>query len=187
MTPSWERTTVAWWRRWARGFEPMTEGKNNFWLGKKFSAAHRKAISRGVRRRSLHGPHHTPEAIDKMRQAALRRHATGFYQTPEMRAKFSKATAKNHAAGVYRKGPTSLELALRRLLTSAGFDFEEQVRFGHCVVDAWVPSHRLVFEADGMFWYHHQDKEREARRDAYLMRRGVAAVVHLDDCDLKVF
>jgi len=104
--------------------------------------------------------------------------------TPEVRAKQARAAARNHAAGVYRRGPTKLELALRGLLTSASFDFQEQVRFGRYVVDAWVPSHGLVFEADGSFWYHHQDKEREARRDAYLMDRGVAAVIHLTEDDL---
>ena len=79
---------------------------------------------------------------------------------------------------------SSLELALCQLLQIAGFDFQEQVRFGRYVVDAFVLSHGLVFEADGMYWHHHQDKEREAYRDAYLVDRGVVAVIHLTDDDL---
>jgi very-short-patch-repair endonuclease len=79
--------------------------------------------------------------------------------------------------------PNGLELALHRLLCGAGFEFDEQIRFGRYVVDVWVPSHGLVFEADGVFW--HRDKEREAGRDAYLMERGVVAVVHLTDDDLE--
>ena len=71
------------------------------------------------------------------------------------------------------------------LLESADLDYEAQVRFGRYLVDFWIPSHRLVFEADGMFWYHHQDKEREALRDAYLREREVLSVVHLDDKDLE--
>jgi len=108
----------------------------------------------------------------------------GFKASPATRAKMAEAAARRHAAGVYFRGPTKLELALRGLLTSAGFNFQEQVRFGRYVVDAWVPSRRLVFEADGSFWYHHQDKEREARRDAYLMDRDAVAVVHLTEEDL---
>lgn len=100
-----------------------------------------------------------------------------------MRAKFARAAARNHAAGVYRRYPTDLELALRRLLSEFP-EVIEQKRFGRYVVDAWIPSHGLVFEADGMFWYWHQDTAREARRDAYLLRHGVTAVVHLIKEDL---
>jgi very-short-patch-repair endonuclease len=104
--------------------------------------------------------------------------------TPKMRARHAEVIAQLHAAGHYFKGPTKLELALRRLLCGAGFDFDEQIRFGRYVVDAWVSSHGLVFEADGSFWHSHQDKGREARRDAYLMECGVVAVVHLTEEDL---
>jgi len=71
------------------------------------------------------------------------------------------------------------------LLGEAGFDFDEQVNFGRYTVDAWIPSHQLVFEADGMFWFHHQDQAREAKRDAYLIAHGALAVVHLRDDELK--
>jgi very-short-patch-repair endonuclease len=80
-----------------------------------------------------------------------------------------------------------LEHQLRELLKQSGLEFQEQVRFGRYVVDAWVPELGLVFEADGQFWYHHQDKDREARRDGYLVERGVTAVIHLDDDDLAQF
>ena len=46
---------------------------------------------------------------------------------------------------------------------------------------AYLPKDNLVFEADGMFWYHHQDKEREAKRDVSLLKTGIAAVIHLTD------
>lgn len=105
--------------------------------------------------------------------------------TPERRAKVAESAAKNHAAGVYRRSPTSLERTLYDLLEGAGYQVERQVRFGRYVVDAWLPEERLVFEADGMFWFWHQDAEREARRDAYLLAHGAVAVVHLTDEDLK--
>jgi len=154
------------------------------------SAAHRGRSVRGI------GFHHSEETRAKIgiahrgRVHSAEQNANfgaairGRTLSPEWRAKIAETTARNHAAGVYFRGPTKLELALRGLLTSAGFNFQEQVRFGRYVVDAWVPSRRLVFEADGSFWYHHQDKEREARRDAYLMDRDAVAVVHLTEEDL---
>jgi len=104
---------------------------------------------------------------------------------PETRAKIAASVAEACRRGDYRNQRTWLELALRNLLQTAGLEFEEQKRFGRYVVDAWVPSHGLVFEADCSFWYHHQDKEREARRDAYLIARGITAVVHLTESDLR--
>ena len=92
------------------------------------------------------------------------------------------------AAGIARrcwKQPTSLEYGLQLLLESAELEYEAQVRFGRYVVDFWVPSHGLVFEADGIFW--HQDKEREVLRDSYLQKRGIIEVVHLDDEDLELW
>lgn len=106
------------------------------------------------------------------------------FNSVESRARCAKAIAKLHASGHYFKGPTGLELALRKLLQTAGLEFQEQVRFGRYVVDAYVSSHNLVFEADGSFWYSHKDREREARRDAYLVGRGAVAVVHLTEDDL---
>lgn len=117
--------------------------------------------------------------------------------TPEVRAKISLALKGRRrptahvmkAVEAWRRAragnpPSCLELALRGLLAGAGYAFEEQVRFGRYVVDAWVPSHGLVFEADCTFWFHHQDAAREARRDAYLTARGALAVVHLTEKDL---
>lgn len=101
------------------------------------------------------------------------------------KAKIGIATARSHARGVYqRRGFTQIELRLYQLLECAGYRVERQVRFGRCVVDVWLPNEQIAFEADCMFWYHHQDAKREARRDSYLISKGVLAVVHLKDEDL---
>ena len=83
--------------------------------------------------------------------------------------------------------PTNLEWALQLLLEDAGFDFETQKRFGRYAADMWVPSHSLVFEADGSFW--HQQREQKypgyhARRDKFLLSKGAIAVIHLTEHDL---
>ena len=81
------------------------------------------------------------------------------------------------------KSPTKLEKGLYELLSSAGYDFERQARFNRYVVDAYVPSHNVAFEADGNYW--HQDKSREIQRDSYLIAKGLYAVVHLTEEDLE--
>lgn len=57
------------------------------------------------------------------------------------------------------------------------------MRFGRYVVDFWDAEREIVYEADGSYW--HRDLQRECRRDSYLLERGVAAVVHLDEADLR--
>ena len=49
------------------------------------------------------------------------------------------------------------------------------------MVDAWIPSHNLVFEADGPF---HNDPKRELLRDKYLREKNIIAVIHLTLTDL---
>jgi very-short-patch-repair endonuclease len=63
-------------------------------------------------------------------------------------------------------------------------EFERERRFGVYHVDAYVPSHNLVFEADGE-WGH--SPARDAARDRYLVRGGVVAVIRLVRDDLAPF
>lgn len=79
---------------------------------------------------------------------------------------------------------TVLERALYRLLEVAGLDYIPEKRFGRYIVDAYLPTEHIAFEADGVFW--HQNKEREQKRDGYLSH-FILAVVHLDDNDLAPF
>jgi len=78
--------------------------------------------------------------------------------------------------------PTNLEYALLLLLEDAGLGFEAQVQFGLRFADFYIPSHNLVFEADGSYW--HRNLEAEAKRDEELLKSGVAAVIHLNEDDL---
>jgi very-short-patch-repair endonuclease len=83
--------------------------------------------------------------------------------------------------------PFQTEVILSIFLWRAGFSPIIQKRIGSCIVDAWVPSHRLVFEADGRYWHGRRERENPGYhrcRDAYLLEYGVTAVIHLSDADL---
>ena len=108
----------------------------------------------------------------------------GWKHSLESREKMALSTAKQYESKSFFNKRTKLEKALALLLDEAGLEYEEQIRFGKYVVDFWIPEIEVVFEADGMFWSHHQDKEREMNRDNYLLNKGVSSVVHLTDTDL---
>ncbi len=160
------------------------------------SVEHRAKISAtnkrlGIKPPSSLGRKQSDEAKAKIRAANLGRKITwsdrtdrSYTRDPEWRRKVAIGVAKAHARGDFWRGPTSLEYALSHLLQSAGLEYEAQVRFGRYVVDFWVPSHNLVFEADGSFWNHHKDAAREATRDSYLRNKGALAVIHLNEIDL---
>ncbi len=82
------------------------------------------------------------------------------------------------------RSPTSLEYALQLLLEDAGLEYEAQKRFGRYTVDSWVPSHKLVFEADGEYWHRRKGEKRERQRDTYLIGKEPMAVIHLTEYDL---
>lgn len=115
----------------------------------------------------------SPETIQKMCEAGRRR----YERDPMFYVRFAAASKK-------AIGPTKLERALYRLLDGAGLEFTPEVVRGAYRVDAYVPSRNLIFEADGP-WGHNPRKD--AARDRYLIRGGVAAVVRLTEQDLQPF
>ncbi len=104
--------------------------------------------------------------------------------------KTRRILAKKSAQQYVRGGDFSntLELALRRFLIEAGFEFEEQVQFDRCVVDAWVPEYGLVFEADGEAWHAYNERQRPGyyrRREWFLKQQSkIIAIIHLTEEDL---
>jgi len=123
------------------------------------------------------------QRIENARKASLARWAKVPFPRPrELIENLKRAGRLGHHALKKRQGPTWMERALFTLLREAGLSFCTEFDIGDRTVDAWVPSHRLVFEADCSFW--HKSQAREDVRDLYLMRRGVMAVIHLDEEDL---
>ena len=103
------------------------------------------------------------------------------WKNPKLRRRMIKAMH-----GRQKAVRTSLEFALRRMLYEAGFMFEEQKSFQMFVVDVYVPSHNLVFEADGTYWHEVNERRNPGyheRRDKFLLTQ-VSAVIRLTEHDL---
>lgn len=58
-------------------------------------------------------------------------------------------------------------------MSGVGLVFESQFLIGSWVVDFFFPSENLVVEYDGEYWHSlPKSKDRDARKDAYLMQKG---------------
>ncbi len=154
-------------------------GRRHAWCGRCRPDVSRKFRSHAKAGAAISGWHHSEEAKKKIVTANRRR-----YEDPTVRTRVSESQARWR-----RKHPTRGELALRTLLTEAGLDFEAEHVFSGFIIDAWVPSRRLAFEADG-HWAHQLKRASgyEEARDAYLIQEhGVLAVIHLTRDDLAPF
>lgn len=113
----------------------------------------------------------------------------GHHHSEEQRANIRRGLQNMSAEALARMvlaprttHPTSLERRLYAMLENCWPDYKPQVRFGRYVVDAFVPSCNLAFEADGYPW--HEDIERDAIRDAALLKMGIGAVIHLRNAEI---
>lgn len=80
----------------------------------------------------------------------------------------------------YRKysGETGPEAAARKCLESLGIPFVQEHKIGRFFIDFYLTDRAIAFEVDGAYW-HIPDAEKDARRDAWLAKRGVS-VIRLD-------
>ena len=131
------------------------------------------------------GKKHTLEA--RAKQSASHK---GVPHSDSWNKNVSRALIRHRESGCKKpccspaRSPTSLEYGLQLLLESANIEFKTQVRFGRYTVDMWVPSHNLIFEADGSYWHRRDGEGRRTNRDSFLLSKGVKAVIHLTEHDL---
>lgn len=118
--------------------------------------------------------------------------------TPEYRAKLSAGVRKAFenpevrerrvrawAAANRIKGRTDIEIIVAQVLDALEVEYEQQKRMGHYLVDFYIPSKKLVIECDGTYWHNKPDvKERDARKDAYLLSQGYI-VLRFTDVEIK--
>ncbi len=87
------------------------------------------------------------------------------------------------ASCVPPSSPTRIEDILVDVLLAEFPAVVREQRFGRYRVDAYLPPpYHLAFEADGVYW--HQDPEKDATRDAYLMAEHGLPVVRLGEAEL---
>lgn len=82
--------------------------------------------------------------------------------------------------------PTSIEVAIARLLTSKSISYQQEQVVGKYLCDFLLPDHALIIECDGLYWHssaktRHKDKER----DAWLLAHGYS-VLRLPEDKIKV-
>ena len=152
--------------------------------GIKLSLEHREALSRS-HRGYRQSPAHRKAIGDGNRGRVVSLKTRNLIS---LKIKKHLLTDQNCTCAAHRvpKSPTKLEQALYRMLHGADFIFSREVKFGKYRVDAYVPSHNLVFEADGEpyhTWNETRNPGYHRRRDAYLNSQGLT-VVHLTPKDL---
>lgn len=170
------------------------QGRANIAAANRLRKGHPHKLPHTEEHRRKIGDAHRGKTISLKQRQNNSLRLKGRKQSPEHIAKRSAARRGIpqpwHAGNTYNlewlttfsKPATTLERALYQLLDESGLTYMPQRRIGRYVVDAFIPERGIAFEADGAYW--HQDKEREARRDQYLLERGVI-VVHLTDSDLE--
>ncbi|MDD4987060.1 MAG: DUF559 domain-containing protein [Dehalococcoidales bacterium] len=77
-------------------------------------------------------------------------------------------------ATVFRSRPTNIEKELYSFLAVQKIKFDKQQPInGKFIVDAYVPSHKLVIEADGEYWHSREPNiKRDKSENAYLRKCG---------------
>jgi len=83
-----------------------------------------------------------------------------------------------------RKKRTKPERILFYFVQNAYPDAVQEHRFGRYVVDVYVPSIHVAFEADGAYW-HRNHQTRDAERDATLMAVFALPVVRFAEGELR--
>lgn len=100
----------------------------------------------------------------------------------------SDECAANRAGAILRRQRdrsirTMPEKALYALVAGAYPDAVQEQRFGRWVVDVYVPSVHMAFEADGDYW-HRNSGAKDSARDAALRERFALPVVRFTEHEL---
>lgn len=118
-------------------------------------------------------------------KASLREGQKKRYLDPEAKRKLAEVMAEVRARPEYREAVaagiaaskkfsrTDIEIIVESLLQTSGVEYEAQKHIGWWIVDFYIPDKNLVIECDGDYWHNKPEvKARDARKDAYLTRKG---------------
>ena len=134
----------------------------------------------GLANRGRPGPNLGRQFSDTAR-ANMRRGAQRRAATEEGQQNIAKAIRASRMS----RGPTCLERALYERLAEQGLAFEPEKQIGSYHIDAYVPSTRTAYEADGPHHLREAIWQRDRVRDAYLLRNSlVDRVIRLTSAEL---
>lgn len=114
-------------------------------------------------------PPHTPTKVSKNCERCGR--LFWFYESVHPRGR--RFCSQSCSFRARRKGPTSIELAVRGWLTEMGVIFEVEFQFGRYLADTFLPDCQLIIECDGTYWHSSEkSKDRDRRKTLAAKQRG---------------
>lgn len=161
-------------------------------IGQKRSPEMRAAMSAAAKGRV---PWNKGRKMDEAVRLKMSADRKGKPLSPAWRANVAAAVRRRgmsdeHKAAI-RRGwaerhePTSIEVAVARVLDALGIVYEAQAVFGPWIADFHLPDQKIIIEADGTYW-HSLSKQRRLDRskDSYFRNRGYR-MVRLPESDIK--
>ena len=111
----------------------------------------------------------------------------GFGRKPHLAfTRFCSRKCKNHWLRNNIISPTNIEVAMAKLLTDLGIEYEEQVQIERWSCDFLVPSMSLIIECDGDYWHQlPQVRHKDVIKDAWLQDRGYRVLHILENIIMK--
>lgn len=95
------------------------------------------------------------------------------FQIPRWELNKGKGTFCSRPCFNHYKGESSLEEKMRKLLTKAKIDFQQEHKFGRFHADFLIEKLKLVIECDGEYWHMPSKNQiRDKRKDKYLKNLG---------------
>jgi very-short-patch-repair endonuclease/endogenous inhibitor of DNA gyrase (YacG/DUF329 family) len=115
-----------------------------------------------------------------------------FLVTPGVKEKGERQFCSASCRGSYSAyimglhlGPTSIEVAVKRVLIELDILFVEQKQIGHWLADFYLPEYNLVLECDGDYWHSLPKQiEKDARRDKWMKSKGYS-ILRLPENKIK--
>jgi len=119
-----------------------------------------KGKARIGEKNGMFGRTHTPEAIEKIREANTRQ-----FLNPKNRYKHALLTCKQIQEGKTGKAYNKLENLYAEYLKSKDIKFVQQYRVSKYLFDFYIPEENLLIEVNGTFW--HADPRVYANKKLY--------------------
>lgn len=112
---------------------------------------------------------------EKCRQAAIKQWAN---KTAEERKEHGiKSDVRKAQDASRRTTESSIEVAVKNVLSILGIEYIESYRIGPYTADIYIPHRELVMECDGDYWHGTKEaKLHDAKRDQYMRERGFNVV-----------